>query len=540
MAESAISGLNSGLDTASLISSLIALQRRPIDLVEAKKEIENQKLASFQELQSRLQTFKSVVTTLNTEARFLSTRGDFSNNSATDTNQVVTLDTTSQAASGTFSLTVNQLARESKLISEGFAETTSTVPQGILEITVGSTTTEITIDSTNNTLDGLRLAINNSGADVSASFLNDGSATNPVKLLVSGTKTGADNSVSVSLKQGFIGGGTQEVLAFTETQSAQNASLVIDGVSITKSSNTVTDVLNGAVLNLKSAGSGIITLSSDQEAIKEKINNFVNGYNDITLFLNEQQFLNPDTFTTGVLFGNFTVQNLQQSLRNTVSGQVAGVEGTFSFLSQVGIRTQTDGTLSVDDAVLTDALTTDISNVSQLFSSKGTTTNNDVTFVGFTKNTVPGTYDLRVSGGVPQLSPTGQNNYTDAVGSGNFYAGAEGTDAEGLNFRLGNLNDGDYGTITLSIGVAETINRVLDNLVDTSLNGPLSAEIDTITETIKDFDNTILDLEDRLVVFEEDLRLRFTNLEILIGELNTQRDAFTQALSGVQNLFKNS
>ncbi len=540
MAESAISGLNSGLDTASLISSLIALQRRPIDLVEAKKEIENQKLASFQELQSRLQTFKSVVTTLNTEARFLSTRGDFSNNSATDTNQVVTLDTTSQAASGTFSLTVNQLARESKLISEGFAETTSTVPQGILEITVGSTTTTVTVDSSNNTLDGLRLAINNSGADVSASFLNDGSATNPVKLLVSGTKTGADNSVSVSLKQGFIGGGTQEVLAFTETQSAQNASLVVDGVSVTKSNNTVTDVINGAVLNLKSAGSGTITLSSDQEAIKEKINDFVNGYNDLTLFLNEQQFLDPDSFTTGVLFGNFTVQNLQQSLRNTVSGQVAGVDGTFTFLSQIGIRTQSDGTLSIDDSVLTDALTTDISNVSQLFSSKGTTSNNNVTFVGFTKNTVPGTYDLRVSGGVPQLSPSGQNDYTDAVGAGNFFAGAEGTDAEGLNFRIGNLNDGDYGTITLSIGVAETINRVLDNLVDTSLNGPLSAEIDTITETIKDFDNTILDLEDRLTVFEEDLRLRFTNLEILIGELNTQRDAFTQALAGVQNLFQNS
>ena len=540
MAESAISGLNSGLDTAALISSLIALQRRPIDLVEAKKEIENQKLASFQELQSRLQTFKSVVTTLNTEARFLSTRGDFSNNSATDTNQVLTLETTSQAASGTFSLTVNQIARESKLISEGFAETTSTVPKGILEITVGDTTTEITIDSTNNTLDGLRLALNNSGADVSASFLNDGSATDPVKLLISGTKTGADNSVSVSLKQTLLGGGTQEVLSFTETQSAQNASLVVDGVAVTKSSNTVTDVLNGAVLNLKSAGSGTITLSTDQEAIKEKINNFVDGYNELTLFLNEQQFLNPDTFTTGVLFGNFTVQNLQQSLRNTVSGQVAGVDGTFTFFSQIGIRTEGDGTISIDDSVLTDALTTDISNVSQLFSSKGTTTNNDVTFVGFTKNTVPGTYDLRVSGGVPQLSPTGQNNYTDAVGSGNFYAGAEGTDAEGLNFRLGNLNDGDYGTISLSVGVAETINRVLDNLVDTSLNGPLSAEIDTITETIKDFDSTILDLEDRLVVFEEDLRFRFTNLEILIGELNTQRDAFTQALAGVQNLFQNS
>jgi len=529
MAESFISGINSNLDTKDIVNKLLQLQRRPIDLLEAKADLEAEKLLTFQDLQSRLQTFKSLVTTLNSESKFLSTQGGFSNNNASDNNQVVTIDTTSQAASGTFSLTINSLARESKLVSEGFSSTSGAVTIGTLEIIVGGVTTSITIDSSNNTLDGVRLAINNSGADIKASFLNDGSATNPIRLVISGTKTGVDNSVSF---------GTSGALTFTETQAAQNASLTLDGITITKSSNTVTDIIAGTTLKLQSAGSGTITLSSDFDAVKEKISSFVDGYNELVTFIKEQQFLDPDTFETGLLFGNFTVQNLQQTLRNIFSSRVEGLSGDFNSLSQIGIRSQADGTLEIDDGDLTEALTSDIGNVARLFASKGTTTDSNVTFIGFTSVTLSNTYDLRVSGGVPQLSVAGQNEYTDAVGSGNFFSGAVGTPAEGLNFRIGSLTNGSFGTITLSFGVGELINQVLTKLTDKSLNGPLTTEIDTFTSTINDLDEQIRALESRLEVFEVDLRKRFTNLEIIIGRLNSQKDAFESALGGLQNLFK--
>ena len=127
----------------------------------------------------------------------------------------------------------------------------------------------------------------------------------------------------------------------------------------------------------------------------------------------------------------------------------------------------------------------------------------------------------------------------DATGKDNFFAGADGTDAEGLNFRISSLTDGDYGSITLTIGVGEITNRLLVNLVDASLNGPLEAEIDTATETIKDYDETIIDLEGRLVLFEEDLREKFTNLEVLLGRLNSQRDVFEQSIDGIRAIFSN-
>jgi flagellar hook-associated protein 2 len=537
VAQNAIFGINSNLDTGGIIDNLITLQRQPITIVEAKRALEEAKLLSFQDLKDRLQNFKSVVNTLNTESRFLTTTGAFSNNNSNDNNDVASLTTSSSATSGTFSLVVNSLARESKLLSSGFADTSSAIGNGTVSITVGTTVTEITIDSSNNTLDGIRLAINNSGANIQASFINDGSATDPVKLVISGTQTGADNAVSISASNTLFGFGQTSPISFTETQAAQNASFVLDGVAVTKASNTVTDVIGGTTLTLESAGSGLITLSPDEEAIKEKVQNYVDGYNELNLHLNSELALTESTGETGVLFANFTVQNLQQQLRETVTGQVVGIDGEFSFLSQVGVRTQSDGTLSVDDGILSTAIASDIGNVTQLFSSSGRSSSSAVTFVGFTDNTEPGGYQVRVSGGVVQLAASGSSTFVDAVGNGNFYAGAPGTDAEGLNFRIGSLDDGEYGTLTLAIGAAQITNRILARLTDASLEGPLEAEIDSATETITDFDETIADLEGRLVLFENNIRSRFTNLEVVLGRLNSQKAAFESSIDGIKSLF---
>ncbi len=537
MAQAAIFGINSNLDTGGIIDNLIALQRTPVNIVEAKRALEEAKLLSFQDLKNRLQNFKSVINTLNTDARFLSTQGDFSNNNSSDNNSVVSLSTSSQASSGTFSLTVNNLARETKLVSEGFASTGSIINQGTLSLGVGDSSVTITIDSSNNTLDGLRLAINNSGLDVKASFINDGSSTNPVRLAVSGTKSGIDNNVTIGITGFLFGGGSTNLVNFTETQAAKNANFVLDGVAITKSGNVVSDVINGAVLTLESAGSGTVTLSSDTDAIKEKIQAYVDGFNEIMLHLNSELALETETGETGVLFANFATQNLQQSLRESVSKQILGVTGDFEYLSQIGIRTASDGTITIDDGSLTDALAADVGNVSQLFSSSSSTTSSAVTFIGFTSETKPGGYNVQVSNGVPQLATSGSSTFVDAVGTGNFFAGADGTDSEGLNFRIASLSDGSYGKISLSVGVAEITNRILANLTDSSLNGPLEAEIDSATETIQDFDETILQLENRIVLFEENLRERFTNLEVVLGKLNSQKAAFESSIAGIQALF---
>jgi len=534
MAQNAVFGINSNLDTQDIINKMVSLEARSMDLVEAKKQIEQQKLASFQALKNRLQTFKSVVTTLNTESRFIVNKSVFSNNSSSDNNKVVDITTTSSATSGTYSLVVDNLATETKIISNGFASTTSELENGRVKVTSGSASSTITINSTNNSLDGLRLAINNLGLDVKASFLNDGDDTVPVRLLISGNLTGATGAVTMSYSKDSIY--PVDEISFTTTQEAKNASFSIDGVSISKSSNTVSDVISGAALKLQSAGSGTISLSTDTDAITTKVSDFVDEYNEVSLFLNEQLSLDTDTEETGVLFGNFAVQNLQHILRSSISSKVTGITGDYTYLSQIGISTKSDGTLILDTDVLSEALIDDIQNVSQLFSSRGTVTHSSVTFVGFTSDTAPGYYDLQVFSNVPQLSNSGATTFVNASGSGNFWAGSSG-DSTGLNFRISGLTNGSYGQIWLSIGVAEILNRQLQNLVDTSLNGPLVTELDTITETVDDYNITLLDQAERLLEYEESLKAKFSNLEIVLGRLNAQRDTFKSSLAGIQDIF---
>jgi len=534
MAQNAVFGINSNLDTQDIINKMVSLEARSMDLVEAKKQIEQQKLASFQALKNRLQTFKSVVTTLNTESRFIVNKSVFSNNSSSDNNKVVDITTTSSATSGTYSLVVDNLATETKIISNGFANTTSELENGRVKVTSGSASATVTINSTNNSLDGLRLAINNLGLDVKASFLNDGDDTVPVRLLISGNLTGATGAVTMSYSKDSIY--PVDEISFTTTQEAKNASFSIDGVSISKSSNTVSDVITGAALKLQSAGSGTISLSTDTDAITTKVSDFVDEYNEVSLFLNEQLSLDTDTEETGVLFGNFAVQNLQQILRSSISSKVTGITGDYTYLSQIGISTKSDGALILDTDVLSEALIDDIQNVSQLFSSRGTVTHSSVTFVGFTSDTAPGYYDLQVFSNVPQLSNSGASTFVNASGSGNFWAGSSG-DSTGLNFRISGLTNGSYGQIWLSIGVAEILNRQLQNLVDTSLNGPLVTELDTITETIDDYNITLLDQAERLLEYEESLKAKFSNLEIVLGRLNAQRDTFKSSLAGIQDIF---
>ena len=99
------------------------------------------------------------------------------------------------------------------------------------------------------------------------------------------------------------------------------------------------------------------------------------------------------------------------------------------------------------------------------------------------------------------------------------------------------MNNGNYGQITLSIGVAEILNRQLENMVDSSLKGPLVTELDTIKETVDDYNVTLLSQAERLLEFEESLKARFSNLEIVLGRLNAQKDTFNSSLQGIQNIF---
>jgi flagellar hook-associated protein 2 len=538
-----IFGIQSGFDSASLVQKLIALQARPMDLKLAQLQAKETELEAFQSLRTELQAFQSVLNGIGTVDRFNQTTADFTVTAGTG--NVLSVATSSSAIPGTYDITVNALAQETTLLSDtGYAAPTDfIVPQPpilpgpyFFEVDVGGALTQIAVDPVTDTIQDVVDAINASSADVTASVIDDGSAVDPFKIVIQGNQAGTANAVTARLFR-MPGGVAIDIATFTAVQAASDASVTVDGITFARSTNTISDIIPGVTLNIESLGSGTLTISTDNTAITGNIQDFVDAFNKLTAFIDEQTEFNPETFATGILFGNSSVQNLETTLRRIATGQVTGTGGTFEFLSQIGITTQDDGKLSLDEVKLDAALTTDLDSVVSLFTSSGSTTDANVTFVGFTDNTVPGTYDVQVVGGVPELRPTGVGAFTPAINNGSFFTGAIGTDAEGLSFSLASLVDGSYGTITLSVGVIPRLNQEISILLDSSQQGPLTSELDSITESIDDLNETLLRMDDRLELFEKNIRQQFVNLEIILGRLDAQRNAFQQALQNLGSAF---
>lgn len=543
MAFTSIFGIQSGFDSASLVQKLIALQARPMDLKLAQLQAKETQLEAFQSLRTELQTFQSVLNGIGTVDRFNVNSATFTKTAGTG--NVLNVATTSSASVGTHNITVNTLAQQGTVLSDtDYDSPTDVIPMfngasvsgHFVEVVVGGAITEVTISATP-TIQDVVDAINASAADVTASIIDDGSATDPLRIQIQGNQPGAANAVTSRIFHRHSDGTEHGEEDFSTTQAASDASVTVNGVTFARSSNSISDIVTGVTLNLESLGSGTLTISTDNTAITGNIQDFVDAFNKLTSFIDEQTEFNPETFATGTLFGNSSVQNLETTLRRIATGQVTGTGGTYEFLSQIGITTQDDGKLALDEVKLDAALATDLNSVVSLFTSSGSATDANVTFVGFTDNTVAGTYDVRVVGGVPQLSPAGAGTFVDAVNNGTFFTGAVGTDAEGLSFSMASLADGSYGTITLSVGVIPRLNQEISVLLDSSQQGRLTSELDSISESIDDLNDTLLRMDERLELFEKNIRQQFVNLEIILGRLDAQRNAFQQALQNLGSAF---
>lgn len=532
-----VGGLVSGLDTTNIISKLIELERKPVKLLENKRTLLDTQFSSWQEFNRRLSSLETAVNAINKKSEFIGVTSSFSNNNSLATQTVLTATASSSAASGTYTIKVSSLAKAEKEVSQGFSSTDSVLGAGYgtLSITAGSKTTTISVNSSNNTLEGIKTAINNSDAGVTASIINDGSS---YRLSITGTATGADNKITIqdNITKGGMGANIA-IFSWSESQSASNASIELDGISVSKSSNVVTDVIDGVTLNLQAAGSGLITFASDTSKVKQNISNFVNAYNDVLTFIKDQFTYDSNKKTTGgSLFGNNTLMSIQQKLRGIVSNAVPGLSGSYTYLSQIGIRTGEDGKLSVNDSELSDALRDNYSQVSKLFTEVGSSSHANVTYVTNSEKTKGGTYEVRISGGVVQFRKSGTSTWHDATGSGNYWTGGSGYDEEGLKVRLNSLSDGSYGSVTVSLGVAEQLTTEIKYLTDKSYKGLIFAEEEDIQKRTEDINEQIDGLNLRINNKEEGLQRKFTSLEVVLNKLQSQGNYLNQQLANLGNV----
>lgn len=354
-------GMLSGLDVDGLVTSLMSIERQPLYNLQSKQSSFNSKLSAFGTLKSAVSAFQTAVKNVSADA--LSALTATSSKSETIG---VSVAKASSASAGSYSIEVSKLAQSDKLVSSGVATgTTFSAANSSMAISVNGKTTTLTLTDT--TLSGLSSAINKANAGVTATILNDGTSD---RLVITGNETGDKNAVTIaatgSLAQFDTTGGSM-----TKSQSAQNAELTIDGIAVSKPSNTVTDAIKGVTLNLNQTNVGSpvkVSLAKDLTAVTNQVTAFVDAYNTLATAVNKQTAFNATTKTSAVLNGDASARSILTSVRAELGKAVTDSTG-LKTLSDIGISFQRDGTLKLEKPdKLKSALETNFAAVSSLFS----------------------------------------------------------------------------------------------------------------------------------------------------------------------------
>ncbi len=373
-----VSGLMSGLDTDSIISKLMDVERRPIMLLQKKEAGYQAKITALGQVKSAMSELKSAVEALKDSDDFLSYSASSSN---TD---ILTVSAGDDLLPGTYSITVSQLATAQQVRSSAFSASDAVVGTGTISIQVGSgSSVDIDITSDNNTLAGIAQAINDADAGVTAGVINDGNGN--YYLTLQSQQTGANNTITFTVQDDDGDNNDASGLSalytdpaagtLTETQAAANAQLSVNGIAVERASNEIDDLIDGITINLKAADSSktvTVTSSKNYGGLTSKLNTFVEKYNSLVDLLKEQTAYNAATEQGGTLLGDSTVSRISLSLSRMLYQTVDGVDSSVNSLSKLGIEVDDSGHLSLDASKLNSAMESHPEDVAKFFTSDDT------------------------------------------------------------------------------------------------------------------------------------------------------------------------
>jgi flagellar hook-associated protein 2 len=408
-ATSAAAG-GSVIDVSSLVSQLVAATRAPKDSVIATQTSQvTTKISALGTLKGALSTFQTSLAAIDTPDSF----NALAANSSDSTVFTATVD--SGAVAGAYSVAVTQLATAQQIVSTGvLGGSSAALGTGTLQISLGGTSFSISADSTNDTLSGIASAINTASGNpgVTATVI---SGTDGAHLVLSSTQTGAANTIQVTETDGgsalsALTYGTGNKTHYTQNSAAQDAQFSISGIPHTSTTNTVTDALGGVTLTLlgttagatggtstSTAASATLSISNDSKTIEDNVSTFVDAYNTLVAAITPLSSYDQTTGTAGPMLGDALLSGIQNEIRSTLHGVVDTGSSTYNSLASVGITTNADGTLNLNQSKFATALTTTPGAVSALFSSTGGIATNLNSHI---------TNDLAASGSIVSRSKT--------------------------------------------------------------------------------------------------------------------------------------
>ncbi|HML55853.1 MAG TPA: flagellar filament capping protein FliD [Solidesulfovibrio magneticus] len=525
------SGLGNGTDFDSMIKKLVQVEQSRITSLQTWKKSWTDKQAAFQELNTQMLTLKTTLEDMDSMDEFMTKTVDSSNST------VLSAVAGAGAENGSHEVVINRLATAKAMVTTtGYASASTDInpssSDAVFAYTYKGTTYTNTIGD-NATLTDLVSIINNDPGNpgVKASVSYDGSQ---YYLQLRGMDTGSTASLVIASNSTLSGFGNSDFNTITSNASAQ---LKLDGWPtasgswITRESNTVTDLIPGLTMTLKSTGSSTVVTTTDTDAIKEKIETFVEQVNLVRTKIREISKVDSTTKQASLLTGNYGIQLIDTNLKSAVAGLGVGFDydqDKYSTLSQLGILTDaeqgstTEGLLVIDDDVLDAVLASNADAVGQLFAAQyvGRTSSSEFSISSYIKNTTKnGTYQLSyttdASGKITAATINGHAALFQS--NSNLITGAHGYGEAGMVIRVVDTTPGTHtGEVALKQGKAGQLSDLLGELTD-SQDGPLHILDDNYDDITAMIDDKIAYEQRRISTYASNLRKRFAKVDSMLG-----------------------
>lgn len=423
-------GIGSDLLNNELLENIINADKAAAELrLDSQQQVLDAKISAYGDIQSKLYDFSAAAIKLADSDNAGATKATSSDES------ILTATATTSAPAGVYDVEVQRTAKANSLVSQSYATTTSALNmEGDLTFRLGTTTytepvpptlvydaftvnpdaaTKTISMTTGMSLSELRDEINKQDFGVQASIVNDGSG---YVLQLTSEKTGENNSMEIVATDAGGALATSGISAFaynknqatpasnmTQTQQAQDAIIVVNGLAVTRESNEVTELIDGVTLSLKSedVGSSVtITVGADVAGISENIQDMIDAYNEFQEVYKDLTKFDSDSNTGSLLLGDSTLRGINSQIKNMMTSTVDGVVGTnFRSLSELGIYTDqnNDFKLAFNSSKFISGLNESREAVSAVFSTQGTATDGSLTYLNESINTKSGTYGVEVT-----------------------------------------------------------------------------------------------------------------------------------------------
>jgi flagellar hook-associated protein 2 len=521
-------GIGSGLDIKALVDSLAAASRAPKEALIAKREQSNAaQLSTLAEVGAAIDFFASALSSL-IAGGSLQSQPSLSDSSLFGASAVPGARLGGLSAS----LEVLQLAQAQTLASAPLASRTAPVGQGALTLSTSTGSFTVTIGEDNDSLEGLARAINDARSGVTASILTEAGSA---RLVLKGA-TGESQAFTLSVAEGtdswlerfaFDPGATGGMV---RSQVAQDALLRVDGIDARRSSNSFSDLIPGVQFDLKRAAPGtVVTLGVTRPtaAIEQGMRDFVDAYNELAGLIARATAAGVGGKEGGPLRGDVGVREMQRQLSQLTSTVLASDGTGPRTLAEIGVRTNRDGTLSLDAVQLKARLAEDPDGVEALFNPNQRSSSPFLTITSPIGRTKPGVYTITDAVPASDSAPaSGLIDGVAALASGALLIAPASSRASGLIFSVSGAVAS--ATITVDPGLGGALQSIRDAL--RARGGPLQSANERLSSEAKEIARARELMESRSETYYNQLIQQFTSMERQVSAFKATQSYLDQQI----------